>query len=201
MPRPSLLPLALTLALAACSGKEDAAPDGKTSGPAPGAPPVVLSMAPQPVATAPQPETSPPMAVADARQREKQKAPAVQGNTARGQPSTLRRWSAFSATIRRCVSVSLPEREPCLAEARDAFRAARVDCAALSGRDRGECRKYAKLWADPEVDNPAAEATQDDAPGIGPEPPGDARPAERDLHGNRQARDAAGAAAEETRLE
>ena len=198
MPRPSLLPLALILALAACSGKEDAAPDGKTSGPTPGAPPVALSMAPQPVATARQPEESPPVAVADARQ---QKAPAVQGNAPRGQPSTLRRWSAFSATIRRCVSVSLPERKPCLAEARDAFRAARVDCAALSGRDRGECRKYAKLWADPEMDNPAAEATQDEAPGVSPEPQGDAPPAERDLHSSRQARDVTGATAEETRLE
>jgi hypothetical protein len=111
------------------------------------------------------------------------------------------RWNEFQAVVRRCVSVPLSERQQCLAGARDAFRAANPDCAALSSRDRKECRKYAKLWEDTELDLPTAAATDDEAPAAVPAAPVDEPSTPPGPDSTTSSRNAAGTVSDETRAE
>jgi hypothetical protein len=74
-----------------------------------------------------------------------------------------RRWDEFQAAIKRCVAVALSAREQCLAEARDTYRSANFDCAALPGREHKECLKYAKLWEDTQMDVPTGAVAHDES--------------------------------------
>lgn len=87
---------------------------------------------------------------------------------------TARRWDEFQAAIKRCVAVALSARGQCLAEARDTYRSANIDCAALPGREHKECLKYAKLWTDTEMDVPTGAVPHEEESAAIAAPPGDA---------------------------
>jgi hypothetical protein len=101
--------------------------------------------------------------------------------------------------MRRCVDADLSAREQCLAEARDSFRSADLDCAELPGGDRKECLKYAKLWEDAAADIPTAAVTHDEEPAAIPAAPDDQRPAERNRDSTKQQQDAVGSLPEPAR--
>ena len=103
---------------------------------------------------------------------EKQGPNAAPDRTKGTRSLTARRWDEFQATIKRCVAVTLSAREQCLAEARDTYRSANFDCAALPGREHNECLKYAKLWEDTEMDVPTGAVTHDEESAAMAAPPG-----------------------------
>jgi hypothetical protein len=199
--RPSIVPLALLLALCACSKSDgdapsQAAPESNTLRPAVEPTQAEVDTAPRMSAVEPK-HPEPAAAEASPRPEGKQKASAAPDGANRTRSLAVRRWNGFQAVVQRCVSVPIGEREQCLADARDAYRAAKVDCTALSTRDRKECVKYAKLWQDTEMDVPTAAVTHDEDRAAAPAEPEDADPAERNRDSTQQSQDAAGAAPDE----
>jgi hypothetical protein len=110
----------------------------------------------------------------------------------RAQSRAVRRWDAFRASMKRCVAVPLSDRGQCLAEARDGYRSANINCSALPGGQHKECLKYAKLWADTETDVPTAEAQQDEGPAATPATPEGEPPAEPSWDSTLQQQDSVG---------
>jgi hypothetical protein len=207
MLKPSMFSLALIAALCSCSKSDDVATDNAAA-PAENA----LQSAINPTEneasdTAEMPAAAPTQSAEKAASEtepepegyEKQRPDAAHDRTTRTRSPTARRWEEFQATMGRCVAVDLSAREQCLAEARDAYRSANLDCAALPGRERKECLKYAKLWADTEADVPTAAVTHDEEPAAIPAAPDDARPAERNRDSTKQQQDAVGTLPETNR--
>jgi hypothetical protein len=156
MPKPYLLLLAMTLALSACS-KSDSPATGNASGLRDnGLRPAVEPVQSAATVPAPAPElqrvAQKAASEAKANGNDKPRPNAAPDRAQRARAGTARRWDQFQAAIQRCVTVPVSAREHCLAEARDAYRSAHLDCAALPGRERKECVKYGKLWADTATD-------------------------------------------------
>src|SRR5512145_3474973 len=130
MLRPSMLSLALIVALCSCSKRDDVATNNM-----PALPENIVRSAnsstekdANDVAQIPasEPQSAEEAATeTEPKEYEKQGANAAPDRARKGTRSlTARRWDEFQATIKRCVSVALSAREQCLAEARDAYRSA-----------------------------------------------------------------------------
>ena len=198
MLKPFMMTLGLIVALCSCSKSDDA---GTTNTPAPLENAVQSSTDPtendiDDTAQLPasEPEKSAEKAATETEPKEDRK-PSPDAAHDRAKPArspTARRWDQFQAAMERCVAVTLTAREQCLAEARDAYRSANIDCAALPRRERQQCLQYAKLWEDVETDEPTAAVTHDEEPATAPTSPGDTRPAERNRDSTKQQQDAVG---------
>jgi hypothetical protein len=204
MPKPSMLSLALIVALCSCSKSDDVATNDTAT-----PPDNTLQSAIDPTENATddtaqvpvsEPERSTEKAATETepRKHEKQMPNAANDKAKRTRSPTARRWDEFQAAMERCVAVNLSAREQCLADARDAYRSANFDCAALPRRERQECVQYAKLWQDAETDIPTAAVTHDEEPAAIPAAPDDPRPAERNRDSTKQQQDAAGSLPEPT---
>jgi hypothetical protein len=195
---PSILSLSLIVALCSCSKSDN----------------VAAADAARPLGRAIQPDNDPAQSgtddtaqmLASGAEQPAAKAATKTGPKAHGKqrPSAAhnkaqatrsrnaRRWDEFQAAMGRCVAVTLSAREQCLADARDAYRSAKLDCAALPGRERQECLKYSKLWEDRETDVPTAAATRGQDAATPPRSPSDARPMERNWDSTNTQPDAVG---------
>jgi hypothetical protein len=205
MLKPSMFSLALIAALCSCSKSDDAATNETAAAPenALQSPidPARNDTSDSPQVPASEPEQNAEKAATQTAPEgdEKKRPNAAYEGAKRTRSLTERRWDTFQAAMQRCVTADLNAREQCLADARDAYRSADLNCAALPGRDRNECLKYAKLWEDTEADIPTAAVTHDEEPAAIPSAPDDARPAERNRDSTKQQQDAVGSLPEPTR--
>ena len=203
MLKPSTFSVALIIALCGCS-KSDHVAANTTPAPAENALQPAIAPTkndPHDAARIPasEPKQSAKKVAAETGAKEKPRVNPADDRAKRSRSLTARRWEKFQAAMKRCAAVALSAREPCLAEARDAYRSANFDCTALPGRERKECLKYAKLWEDTETDVPKAAVTQDEEPAAVPGAPNDADPGTRNRDSAKPQQDTVGNLPEPTR--
>ena len=109
--------------------------------------------------------------------------------------TAARSWSDFQAQVKRCNTLTGAEKNQCMTDARDTYRASNYQCESMSGQDKTQCLKYGEEWKSAKANQPNATVTHDDNPTID-SPPGDPAAAERNRDSTKQQEDAAGSTAQ-----